>query len=701
MKKHKEKAVIVLKWSVLIFVGLCYILHTWLTGINNTREQAIKLARIVKSGFHYEAIASLDVSVRDLNKREYRDLKANLTRLAVLHDEISYAYIYIVKEKRVYIVADSEQEYTSDYSPPGQEHREATKAFYQAVDDNGRVIISDKGNLWGGLISVLIPIEDPRSGRAMAVFGMDYSSRIWYHQARRNTLTACITVICLLLLYGAANLILRNYKELRLEKEKLLKANEQLINSERNNALLLRNLPGMAYRCRCDEYWTMEYVSDGASALTGYTPEDLELNRRISFYDLISVDYRRMVREQCTQMIMQKLPFAIEYSMITATGEFKWVYENGQGIFDEAGNIEFVEGIIIDISDRKKRENKISYLSHHDTLTGLYNRRYFEEEIKKIDEEKSYPVSVIMGDINGLKLINDSFGHLEGDNLIVSIAKILQANCRETDILARTGGDEFSIILPNTTIEYAQEIVKKIEEDCDALKKTTLGDVYRLSISLGYAMKKSITEPIAQAIKEAEDNMYRHKMLQSKSLHSSIISSMKTTLFEKNKETEEHARRLIRYTYLIGQSLKLKDKQLDELELLSTLHDIGKIGISDLILNKPDKLSEEEWVEMKKHPEIGYRIAMSTSELAPIAEYILFHHERWDGTGYPQGLKGEEIPLLSRILAVADAYDAMTEDRPYRKALSKEKACQELRLNAGAQFDPDIVEVFLMELDQI
>jgi HD-GYP domain-containing protein (c-di-GMP phosphodiesterase class II) len=176
---------------------------------------------------------------------------------------------------------------------------------------------------------------------------------------------------------------------------------------------------------------------------------------------------------------------------------------------------------------------------------------------------------------------------------------------------------------------------------------------------------------------------------------------MKTTLFEKNKETEEHAQRLIEYSNLIGQKLQLWDKQLNELELLSTLHDIGKIGISDLILNKPGRLSEEEWVEMKKHPEIGYRIAMSTSELAPIAEYILYHHERWDGDGYPQGLKGEEIPLLSRIISVADAYDAMTEDRPYRKAISREEACTELRRNAGSQFDPDIVMVFLKEIEKV
>ncbi len=701
MKINKEKAYYILRWVILVLVGLCFMIYIWTIGINNTKEQAIKLARIVESGFHSEEISMLDVSTNDLYKKEYKELKASLTRFAAINKDIRFAYIYKLKDGRIYFIADSEQVYSKDYSPPGQEYTEALNIFYEAANDSGKTLIADTKDRWGTFVTVLVPIDDPRSGKTTAVFGMDYTPARWYKNACDNTILAGFVVLSLLLLFHATNIIMGNNKELRMEKEKLAQTNDRLLNSERNNALLLVNLPGMAYRCRFDKNWTMEYVSDGSINLTGYTPEELEYNRTIAFNDLITDDYREKVWKQWTRIITDKVPITGEYSIRTATGELKWVYESGQGIYDEYGRIEYVEGIIIDITDRRKRENEINYLSNHDTLTGLYNRRFFEAEKWRVDSEKIYPVSVIMGDINGLKLINDSFGHLEGDKLIISIAGILQSNCRDTDILARTGGDEFSIILLHSTNQYAEELVKKIEADCDALKNTTLGDVYRLSISLGYATKKNAEEPIDQAIKEAEDNMYRHKMLQSRSLHSSILASMKSTLFEKNKETEEHAQRLIYYSRLIGKKLHLTDQQLNELELLSTLHDIGKIGISDLILNKPGRLSDEEWVEMKKHPEIGYRIAMSSSELAPIAEYILYHHERWDGSGYPQGLGGEEIPLLSRIISVADAYDAMTEDRPYRKAMSMEEACAELCRNSGTQFDPNIVEVFLKEVKKV
>ncbi len=146
---------------------------------------------------------------------------------------------------------------------------------------------------------------------------------------------------------------------------------------------------------------------------------------------------------------------------------------------------------------------------------------------------------------------------------------------------------------------------------------------------------------------------------------------------------------------MLGKAMGLQEHQLNELQLLSTMHDIGKISIDNYILTKPGKLNEEEWLEMKKHPGIGYRIAMTSTNLKSIAEYILCHHERWDGKGYPQGLLEESTPLLSRILAVADAYDAMTSDRSYRKALAKEVAITEITKNAGTQFDPEIVKLFL------
>ena len=232
-------------------------------------------------------------------------------------------------------------------------------------------------------------------------------------------------------------------------------------------------------------------------------------------------------------------------------------------------------------------------------------------------------------------------------------------------------------------------------ETCEGNIKNVESETYFTNISLGHATKTSEDESIDRVIKNAEDFMYKRKLLAHKSMHSTIISSMKATMFEKNQGTEEHAERLIRLTRMVGKKLGLNEDKQGELELLSTMHDIGKIGISDSIINKPGKLTKEEWVQMKKHPEIGYRIAMSTKELASIAEYIHCHHERWDGMGYPQGLKDEEIPLLSRIVSVVDSYDAMTQDRPYRKALSKEMAFAEIEDNAGTQFDPDVAKIFL------
>ncbi len=352
-------------------------------------------------------------------------------------------------------------------------------------------------------------------------------------------------------------------------------------------------------------------------------------------------------------------------------------------------------GISRDVTERKRKEEEINYLNCHDTLTGLYNRSFFDQEKKRLDTENQFPLSAIIGDINGLKLINDTLGFEEGDRLIFKIARLIKSCCRPQDIVARTGGNEFSILLPQTTTETAVSIMDHIMKTCEGNISSLENETYYTNISLGHAAKISEGESIDGVIRNAEDLMYKRKLLARKSMHSTIIASMKATMFEKNQGTEEHAERLVKLTRLVGKKLGLNEDKQGELELLSTLHDIGKIGISDSIINKPGKLTKEEWVQMKKHPEIGYRIATSTKELSSIADYIRCHHEHWDGKGYPLGLKGEEIPLLSRILSVVDSYDAMTQDRPYRKAMSKEMAIAEIRDNAGTQFDPEIAELFL------
>lgn len=360
---------------------------------------------------------------------------------------------------------------------------------------------------------------------------------------------------------------------------------------------------------------------------------------------------------------------------------------------------EHISTNVHNITERKKMENNLYYLSHHDFLTGLNNRRYFEQKLTELDNTDNLPLSIMIGDINGVKLINDAFGHARGDSLICETAKVMQACCREGDILARTGGDEFALIMPKTDAPTALTVLQSIQDTCDQVNQRISKEAFRISVALGSGTKPTMTQPIETTLKIAEKYMYQRKVLESKSMHSAVLTSIKATLFEKNEETEEHCERLVKLSAMIGRRLNLSQKELDELELLSTLHDIGKIGIPEAILNKPGKLTDEEWIEMKKHPQIGYRIANASLELAPIAEYILSHHERWDGTGYPQKLKGKQIPLLSRIISIADAYDAMTQDRAYRKKMDAQQAQEEIRSNAGSQFDPDIARIFLDELN--
>jgi HD-GYP domain-containing protein (c-di-GMP phosphodiesterase class II) len=194
--------------------------------------------------------------------------------------------------------------------------------------------------------------------------------------------------------------------------------------------------------------------------------------------------------------------------------------------------------------------------------------------------------------------------------------------------------------------------------------------------------------------------MKKRKILEGRSSQNAILASIQATMFEKSQETEEHAERLIKYSQKIGEKLELSQDTIDDLVLSANLHDLGKVGIDNQLLSKEGKLTEEEWEEIKKHPEIGYRIALSSPDIAHIAEYILSHHERWDGSGYPQGLKEEDIPLLSRILSIVDAYDAMTSSRPYNVVKSKEEAIEELRKFSGSQFDPKLVEIFTQILEK-
>jgi len=347
---------------------------------------------------------------------------------------------------------------------------------------------------------------------------------------------------------------------------------------------------------------------------------------------------------------------------------------------------------IRDITEQKKAEEKIKYMSFHDALTDLYNRAFFEEELKRLNNPRNYPLTVIMADINGLKLVNDTLGHNKGDELLKDLAKVLKSVVRKGEIIARIGGDEFAIILPHCDENVAEAFLNRFRVAC---KKHNNKSQLKISIALGYATQSGQYRDIKEILKEADENMYSEKLSDTSSKEKYIIETIKTVLAIRDPHTEDHAERLQNLAEALGRDIKLPESGLNKLRLLSLLHDIGKIGTPDNILFKPGKLTEKEWEIMKKHTEDGYKMAKNIPQLLPIAKEILHHHERWDGKGYPEGLKAKEIPILSRIISIIDAYDAMINDRPYRKAMSKEKAIQELKNNIGTQFDPELVERFL------
>ncbi len=443
-----------------------------------------------------------------------------------------------------------------------------------------------------------------------------------------------------------------------------------------------------------DIHGKVTFMNNVAEKLTGWKEEEA-IGRLLSDVLVIINEETRIKVTSPVDMVLAKghtAGLANHTLLISKYGNEIAIADSAAPIKDGNGVIQGVVIVFRDITDEAKIQKEIEYLTFHDKLTGLYNRAYFEEILARLDTEMQLPLSLIMGDLNGLKLVNDALGHHEGDKLLIRMAKYLKDSCRNEDIIARWGGDEFVIVLPRTSEEVAMRICDRIRNNCDKYHENEL---IQLSIALGHATKEDPKEDIEKVLLKAEGRMYRNKFRESNSIRNAMISSLKRSLFETNYETEEHTRRLEELSLNMGKALQLSDSQLDELTLLASLHDIGKIAIPNEILMKKGKLLRKEWDILRKHPEIGYRIASASSELAPIANTIFSHHEWWDGSGYPQGLKGEEIPLISRIVAIIDAYDAMTNDRPYRKAISHEEATEELRRCAGTQFDPKLVEFFI------
>lgn len=377
------------------------------------------------------------------------------------------------------------------------------------------------------------------------------------------------------------------------------------------------------------------------------------------------------------------------YTPYYLRGKGAYLWGAASPIYDSSGNTAGAIETIRDISEWKKTTDMLRCYGIYDALTGLYNRNHFQEEMRHLWLNQT--AGMIICDVDGLKLVNDTLGHDKGDALIFAAAGVIKKCFSENDVVARIGGDEFAVLICDTDQKEVEKACGRIREAIRQHNKIN-GDM-PLSMSIGYAVTED-TSDIKNLFKQADNNMYREKLHSNHSGRSAIVQTLMKTLKERDFITEGHADRLQDLVAAIARSISLPESSINDLKLLSQFHDIGKVGIPDSILFKPGPLTAKEFSEMKRHCEIGYRIAMSSPDLSPIAEWILKHHEWWDGSGYPLGLKGKAIPLECRILAVADAYDAMTSDRPYRKAMSHDDAVKELRKFAGKQFAPDIVRRF-------
>jgi len=362
---------------------------------------------------------------------------------------------------------------------------------------------------------------------------------------------------------------------------------------------------------------------------------------------------------------------------------------------------------------------KVEQRARTDELTGLLNRRSLDEVItSEIGRHSRYGgvFSLIIFDLDSFKTYNDNHGHLAGDKLLGQISSIMKGVIRSADQAFRYGGDEFAILFPQTTIKDAYQVAERLRKRVASEVKT---GYMPLTVSLGLASWPVDGIGVNEIIAAADTALYQAKRSGGNQSHRasgamlvsddtmigcgstkdskdlSIIYALAATVDAGDHYTCSHSKKVSEYAVALAEALNLEPLEINKLGTCALLHDIGKIGISDEILNKQYELNAEEWKAIKAHPQLGATIVSHVGNLAPYILGILHHHERYDGSGYPRGLKGEEIPLEARILAIADAFAAMTSERPFSNALSYEEALEEIKRGAGKQFDPKLAEVFL------
>jgi diguanylate cyclase (GGDEF)-like protein/PAS domain S-box-containing protein len=446
-----------------------------------------------------------------------------------------------------------------------------------------------------------------------------------------------------------------------------------------------------------DKNGVIEMLNAVASELTGWTDTEARGRHYKEVFVLSSEDPQQEISDPIEKALATKTICELgNHAVLTSKSGKKYFLEDSAApIFNEEGDCLGVVLVFRDVTQKREQRKKIEYLSYHDQLTGLYNRGFFEEELNRLDTERNYPISILMVDVNGLKLANDVFGHYYGDQLLKTLAGVFNNVCRADDIIARWGGDEFVMLLPKTSKKDAEAIARRIKDEFSSMQVKAI----KGSISIGISTKTEKNQDINETLATAEEIMYSVKTLERESFSEEEIDVIMEMLHASSPEEKAHSETLCELCYKMGKFFALSEVDQRNLKELGYYHDIGKIVLPTELLGHYREFTREEMTEIRKHALVGYRILNSTDRTVNIAEAVLSHHERWDGSGYPMGLKGDEIPLLSRILAVAERYDRLKGlhgTTPDAETYIKKTLLNE----AGSLFDPYVVHAFLKMLDE-
>lgn len=682
--------------SLLIVVIL---LFTYRSFIRSSEDIAKKTVQALSSSLDTPELRFLSAEKSDLDTSAYHLIKKFLMDGFPKTSVVEKAYYYTLREGLLYTLADSKPMGSESSALPGDTYAVAPPEAYRIFEEEPLLVSKPHTDQWGTWVSVYMALPYGEKGLPLA-FGLDIKAREFCSVAKLRTLGIAVILIILMLFGFVAFLAVKTTKLLYMEKKKadgvssLLKTLQQ--KEQKEKILIETTLQSLGEGViSTDIEGRVVLMNRMAQHLSGWDIGDAKGQLLKDVYRVVD-GHTHMPPETSWPDTVLETGIPLKYDnhevkLVGKSGQMVPIEDMIYPILNEEGVTTGVVVIFIDGTEKRLKQDELLYLSSYDKLTGLLNRQTFYAKLHELDLPQNCPMVLMLLDINGLKLINEAYGHATGDSLLNEIAIILQRPWHKAQMVGRVDGDEFAIFFPNATEEVARKVSTEIQEIL--AEHSFLG--YALSISIGYAKKEYVQTTISELHKKAEDDLLRNKFVENQGARLKMVDLLLQSLFKKSEREMSHSKRVGSLARRFGLFLGFSKEEQDALHTAGVMHDIGKIAISTRTLNKERKLSSEEWKEMQRHPEIGFNILSSVNRYAPIAEQVLCHHERWDGKGYPNMIAGEQIPLYSRILNLCDSFDAMTSLRPYRDRVSASEALEEIMRCSATQFDPTLAAKFI------